>query len=222
MLNPGGLESPRSPCLHLDGTDVSSPSYNIMRTAQDPSADDPDAIGDRDEGDAASGLPVLVTEPGLILLVEDDFVLRTALVELLRSEGYRVESCALQSRREQTVKGNTCDRRATSAATPGSAWFTTFCSTRPEHSIEPSVKGGSCHGVHPRLLSSGVHENGSSPLPRSRLGESLEELAPIALALEDGAHLVTTGAVAIETSMFQLDASCVFTIGNEANFDFCL
>src|SRR5215831_2083101 len=35
-----------------------------------------------------------VAEPGLILLVEDDFVLRGSLATLLHSEGYRVESAA--------------------------------------------------------------------------------------------------------------------------------
>ena len=35
-----------------------------------------------------------VAEPGLILLVEDDFILRSALATLLHTEGYRVESAA--------------------------------------------------------------------------------------------------------------------------------
>jgi CheY-like chemotaxis protein len=37
---------------------------------------------------------VAVAEPGLILLVEDDFVLRSSLATFLHAEGYRVESAA--------------------------------------------------------------------------------------------------------------------------------
>ena len=36
----------------------------------------------------------ILRAPGLILLVEDDFVLRMSLSELLTAEGFRVESCA--------------------------------------------------------------------------------------------------------------------------------
>jgi two-component system, chemotaxis family, chemotaxis protein CheY len=38
--------------------------------------------------------PAAVGEPGLIMLIEDDFVLRGSLATLLDTEGYRVESAA--------------------------------------------------------------------------------------------------------------------------------
>jgi CheY-like chemotaxis protein len=42
----------------------------------------------------APGPSKRAVEPCLILIVEDDFMLRSSLAELLRGEGYRVESCA--------------------------------------------------------------------------------------------------------------------------------
>jgi CheY-like chemotaxis protein len=49
-------------------------------------------LGDAPE-DTIDPAPML-RAPGLILLVEDDFVLRMSLSELLTAEGFRVESCA--------------------------------------------------------------------------------------------------------------------------------
>ena len=45
-------------------------------------------------GETADDFAVPLAEPGLVLLVEDDFVLRTALAELLQSDGYGVECAA--------------------------------------------------------------------------------------------------------------------------------
>jgi CheY-like chemotaxis protein len=59
-----------------------------------PGAEDLDAIPPASADDTATDFAVLRAEPGLILVIEDDFVLRIALAELLRSEGYRVESAA--------------------------------------------------------------------------------------------------------------------------------
>jgi CheY-like chemotaxis protein len=42
----------------------------------------------------AKGAAVTRPEPGLILLIEDDFMLRSSLATLLDAEGYKVESSA--------------------------------------------------------------------------------------------------------------------------------
>jgi PleD family two-component response regulator len=48
----------------------------------------PEAISESRRGDVRPG------EPNLMLLIEDDFVLRGALAEALQAEGYRVECAA--------------------------------------------------------------------------------------------------------------------------------
>src|SRR5262245_54808313 len=49
---------------------------------------------DSAEAEPHRARPVFMAEPGLILLIEDDFILRGSLVTLLESEGYRVECAA--------------------------------------------------------------------------------------------------------------------------------
>lgn len=51
------------------------------------------ALGGAERPDAGRG-SVAALEPGLILLIEDDFVLRGALATMLHAEGYKVESAA--------------------------------------------------------------------------------------------------------------------------------
>jgi CheY-like chemotaxis protein len=48
----------------------------------------------RDNPDRSAGVRARSAPAGLILLVEDDFVLRGSLSELLTHEGFRVECCA--------------------------------------------------------------------------------------------------------------------------------
>ena len=51
-------------------------------------------FGDSPEVIAGPGPAAALRPLPLILLVEDDFVLRMSLSELLMAEGFRVESCA--------------------------------------------------------------------------------------------------------------------------------
>src|SRR6185503_14199119 len=70
-------------------------STNIVPTTVDPlDTEDPDRMGAVIAGETADDFAVPLAEPGLVLLVEDDFVLRTALAELLQSDGYGVECAA--------------------------------------------------------------------------------------------------------------------------------
>jgi CheY-like chemotaxis protein len=77
--------------LHLD---VAGFGASCTTVADPPSAEDLDAISRTIADDTAADFAVPRAEPGLILLIEDDFVLRISLAELLRSEGYRVEGAA--------------------------------------------------------------------------------------------------------------------------------
>src|SRR5262245_44484882 len=56
--------------------------------------DDGISTFDPAENEPSGARASLVAEPGLILLVEDDFMLRGSLATLLQAEGYRVESAA--------------------------------------------------------------------------------------------------------------------------------
>src|SRR5262249_12451037 len=53
-----------------------------------------------------------------------------------------------------------------------------------------------------------------------RAGERLEEATPVASAVEDGPHLITTCPVAVKVPMFQLDTRTAVALGDEAHLDF--
>src|SRR5215831_363191 len=60
------------------------------------------------------------------------------------------------------------------------------------------------------------------PRRSSCTGERLEETTPVAFSVKDAAHIITTGAVEVETSALKLDARTVLAVGNEAKLDFRL
>src|ERR1700730_15459111 len=57
-------------------------------------------------------------------------------------------------------------------------------------------------------------------LSRSGAGERFQEAAPVACAVEDGAHLIATCPVSIQAPMFQLNACTVLAVRDEAHLDF--
>src|SRR5438045_348014 len=57
---------------------------------------------------------------------------------------------------------------------------------------------------------------------RSRLGragEPLQQFPPVALALEDGTHLVAPRPVPVQAAMLELDPGVALSIGDEAQLD---
>jgi CheY-like chemotaxis protein len=83
---------------HLDAARSWTYLYNIVGSVEDPPGVDNPTVDDTTAAAIASepdsGFSPLRAEAALILLIEDDFVLRTALAELLRSEGYKIECAA--------------------------------------------------------------------------------------------------------------------------------
>src|SRR5215472_9466626 len=55
-----------------------------------------------------------------------------------------------------------------------------------------------------------------------RTGGSLREPTPIALRCLDSTHLIATRPMAVKMAMLQLDTRTLASVGDEANFDFCL
>src|ERR1700722_12731130 len=56
-------------------------------------------------------------------------------------------------------------------------------------------------------------------LSRSGISERFEEPAPVACAVEYGAHFSATRAVAIQPPMFQFDACTILAIRNESHLN---
>lgn len=70
------------------------------------------------------------------------------------------------------------------------------------------------------FFTSRASEFGLRFLRRRYAREHLQQAAPVAFGLEDAAHLVAARSVAIETSVFKLNTSRVFSVGNEAELNF--